>query len=62
MKVREGLPIWVRADGSTRRTPPNKVELLLGDDDPPDQNYTDIEEGTPLTAQKARCHATGAEI
>eukprot|EP00975_Prorocentrum_lima_P040385 8476532-Prorocentrum_lima.AAC.1 len=49
--------MWVRADGSTRRTSPYKVDLLLRDDDQPDQDL----EGTPLTALKAQRQATGTD-
>eukprot|EP00975_Prorocentrum_lima_P035348 7423439-Prorocentrum_lima.AAC.1 len=59
---REDKPMWVRAPESTRRTSLYKVELLLGDDDQPDQDYIDIEEATPLTALQAQCQATGAEL
>eukprot|EP00975_Prorocentrum_lima_P070350 12931445-Prorocentrum_lima.AAC.1 len=52
-------PLWVRADGSTRRTSPYKVETVLGDDDQPDQDYIDMEEEPPLTALKARCQPAG---
>eukprot|EP00975_Prorocentrum_lima_P032321 6787505-Prorocentrum_lima.AAC.1 len=56
------MPTWVRADGSTRRASPYKVELLLGDCDQPDQDYIAIEEETPLTALEAQCQATGVAI
>eukprot|EP00975_Prorocentrum_lima_P055410 11622616-Prorocentrum_lima.AAC.1 len=32
MREPENKPMWLRADGSTRRTSPYTVELLLGDD------------------------------
>eukprot|EP00975_Prorocentrum_lima_P046634 9746556-Prorocentrum_lima.AAC.1 len=47
----ENKPMWIRADGSTRRTYPYKVELLLGEDKL-DSDFIDIEEETPLTALK----------
>eukprot|EP00975_Prorocentrum_lima_P062463 12885793-Prorocentrum_lima.AAC.1 len=62
MRHLEGLPMWVSADGSTRRTSPYKVRLPHGDDDQPDHDIIDIEEETPLTVLKARCQATGAYI
>eukprot|EP00975_Prorocentrum_lima_P006153 1329504-Prorocentrum_lima.AAC.1 len=37
MRGPEGLPLWVRADGSTIRTSPYKVELLHAGDNQPDQ-------------------------
>eukprot|EP00975_Prorocentrum_lima_P037298 7849083-Prorocentrum_lima.AAC.1 len=52
MKDPEDKPMWVWADGSTRRTSLYNVELLLGDDDQPDQDYIDIEEEMPLPALK----------
>eukprot|EP00975_Prorocentrum_lima_P045281 9482075-Prorocentrum_lima.AAC.1 len=58
MRDPEGLPMRVRADGSTRRTSPYKVELLHGDDDLPDQDSFDVEEETPLTALHAPGNAS----
>eukprot|EP00975_Prorocentrum_lima_P058051 12177251-Prorocentrum_lima.AAC.1 len=52
--------MWMRANGSTRRTSPYKVELLLGDDQR-DQHFIDIEEETLLT-QKIQYQARGAYI
>eukprot|EP00975_Prorocentrum_lima_P009903 2107092-Prorocentrum_lima.AAC.1 len=54
--------MWIRADGSSRRTSPDKVELILGEDDQPDQDYIDVEEETPLTAMKVQCQATVAGV
>eukprot|EP00975_Prorocentrum_lima_P005010 1090689-Prorocentrum_lima.AAC.1 len=42
-------PTRIRADGSTRRTSPYRVELLPGDDHPY-QDFIDLEEETPFTA------------
>eukprot|EP00975_Prorocentrum_lima_P051422 10769623-Prorocentrum_lima.AAC.1 len=51
MRDPENKPMCLRAEGSTRRTSPSKVELLLGDDQ--QDTYTiDLEEKTPLTARK----------
>eukprot|EP00975_Prorocentrum_lima_P068125 12918896-Prorocentrum_lima.AAC.1 len=50
--------MWVRADGSTRRTSPYKVELLHENDDQSGQDLIGIEEETPLTALKAQCQAS----
>eukprot|EP00975_Prorocentrum_lima_P023468 4934030-Prorocentrum_lima.AAC.1 len=50
----EHKPVRVRADGSTRRKYPCKVELLPGDDDQPDQDFIGIEEEAPLTALKVQ--------
>eukprot|EP00975_Prorocentrum_lima_P061891 12882498-Prorocentrum_lima.AAC.1 len=40
--------MWIRAGGSSRRTYPYKVELLLGEEDQPDQDFIDLREETPL--------------
>eukprot|EP00975_Prorocentrum_lima_P024311 5114798-Prorocentrum_lima.AAC.1 len=44
MRDHEGLPMCSRADGSTRRTSPYKVELQHRDDDQPHPDSLDIEE------------------
>eukprot|EP00975_Prorocentrum_lima_P054939 11520013-Prorocentrum_lima.AAC.1 len=61
MRDPENKPMWIRADGSTRRTSPYRVELLLGDDQQ-DRDIIDIEEMTPMTALKIPYQARGAEI
>eukprot|EP00975_Prorocentrum_lima_P045983 9617375-Prorocentrum_lima.AAC.1 len=48
-----GLGRWLNQKDIT------KAEFVHGYDDPPDQDYIDIEEETPLTALKAQCQATG---
>eukprot|EP00975_Prorocentrum_lima_P014802 3139556-Prorocentrum_lima.AAC.1 len=53
--------MWLKPDGSTRRTSPYQVELLLGDDQQ-DQDFIDLDEETPLTALKIQHQARGAEI
>eukprot|EP00975_Prorocentrum_lima_P003761 821328-Prorocentrum_lima.AAC.1 len=40
--------MWIRAE----RTYPYQLELLLGEDDQPNQDFVDIGEETPLTALK----------
>eukprot|EP00975_Prorocentrum_lima_P034768 7305592-Prorocentrum_lima.AAC.1 len=52
MRDPEDKPMWVRANGSTRRTSPYNVDLLLGEDDQPYQDFIDNDEETPLTALK----------
>eukprot|EP00975_Prorocentrum_lima_P008331 1779252-Prorocentrum_lima.AAC.1 len=61
MRDTENKPTWIRADGSTRRTSPRRVELLLGDDQQ-DHDFIDLEEETPLTDLKIQYQARGAEI
>eukprot|EP00975_Prorocentrum_lima_P008830 1882265-Prorocentrum_lima.AAC.1 len=51
MRDPAGNPRWVRADGSTRRTSPYRIEFLLGDDQL-DQDFIDLAEETTLTALK----------
>eukprot|EP00975_Prorocentrum_lima_P057425 12044988-Prorocentrum_lima.AAC.1 len=58
----ENKPMWMRADGSTRITSPYKVELPLGEDDHPYQDFIDIEEATPLIVLKDQYQARGAEL
>eukprot|EP00975_Prorocentrum_lima_P015477 3277566-Prorocentrum_lima.AAC.1 len=53
--------MWIKSDGSTRRTSPYKVELRLGDD-PQDQDFMDLDEETPLTDLKIQHQARGANI
>eukprot|EP00975_Prorocentrum_lima_P056537 11854097-Prorocentrum_lima.AAC.1 len=61
MRDPEGRPMWIRANGSTRRTSPCREELLLGDDHI-DHDFIELEEETPLTALKIQYRACGAEI
>eukprot|EP00975_Prorocentrum_lima_P058100 12186263-Prorocentrum_lima.AAC.1 len=51
MRDPENKPMWIRADGSTRRTSPSRGVLPLGDDQQ-DQGFIGLEEETPLTALK----------
>eukprot|EP00975_Prorocentrum_lima_P067534 12915439-Prorocentrum_lima.AAC.1 len=60
MRDPEGNPRWIGADGSTRRTSPFRVELLL-EDDQLDQDFINLEEETPLTALKVQYQARGAD-
>eukprot|EP00975_Prorocentrum_lima_P013626 2897747-Prorocentrum_lima.AAC.1 len=53
--------MWIRADGSTRRTSPYKVDLLLGYTQQ-HEDFIDLDEETPLTALKILYHARGAEL
>eukprot|EP00975_Prorocentrum_lima_P044077 9244461-Prorocentrum_lima.AAC.1 len=46
MQDPEGNPMWIRANGTTRRASPYRVELLRGDDQF-DQDFIDLEEETP---------------
>eukprot|EP00975_Prorocentrum_lima_P011343 2411366-Prorocentrum_lima.AAC.1 len=57
----ESKPVWVRSDGSTRRTSPHAVELQLVADQQ-DQDFIDLDEETPLTALNIQYQARGAEI
>eukprot|EP00975_Prorocentrum_lima_P013598 2888122-Prorocentrum_lima.AAC.1 len=61
MNDAENKPMWIRAAGSSRRTSPYKVELLLGEDQPY-QHVINLEEETPLSALKRHYPARGAEI
>eukprot|EP00975_Prorocentrum_lima_P053165 11151827-Prorocentrum_lima.AAC.1 len=51
MRDPENKPMWIRADGSMRRTYPYKVELLLGEDQH-DPDFIDLDEETQLNALK----------
>eukprot|EP00975_Prorocentrum_lima_P004443 963674-Prorocentrum_lima.AAC.1 len=52
MRDQKNKPMWIRADGSQRRTYPYRVELLPQEEDQPDQDFINLEEGTRLTALK----------
>eukprot|EP00975_Prorocentrum_lima_P039306 8261819-Prorocentrum_lima.AAC.1 len=53
--------MWIKSDGSTGRTSPYKVDLLLGYDQQ-DQDFIGLDEETPLTPLKIQYQARGAEI
>eukprot|EP00975_Prorocentrum_lima_P061271 12845434-Prorocentrum_lima.AAC.1 len=54
--------MWIRADGSSRKTSPYSVDLLLGEECQPYQDFIDLEEETPLTAREVQYQARGAAI
>eukprot|EP00975_Prorocentrum_lima_P041785 8780050-Prorocentrum_lima.AAC.1 len=62
MRDPEEKPISVGVDGSTRRTSAYKVELLLVDDDHPDQDYIDREGEPRFDCFEGTGQATGADI
>eukprot|EP00975_Prorocentrum_lima_P049623 10383636-Prorocentrum_lima.AAC.1 len=51
MRDPENKPMWIKLDGSRRRTSPYNVEFRLGDDQK-DQVFIEMDEETPLTALK----------
>eukprot|EP00975_Prorocentrum_lima_P050454 10568512-Prorocentrum_lima.AAC.1 len=62
MRDPENKRMWIRADGSTIRTSPYTVELLLGEDQR-DPDFIDLDEETPLIALKIQyLKHGGAEI
>eukprot|EP00975_Prorocentrum_lima_P011575 2461192-Prorocentrum_lima.AAC.1 len=56
----ESTPICVRADRSRRRTSRYKDEILLGEEDQPDQDFIDLEEETALSALKGTVSSQGS--
>eukprot|EP00975_Prorocentrum_lima_P007032 1507977-Prorocentrum_lima.AAC.1 len=56
MKDPDGYTMWVRYDGTGRRTIPSQVQLQCWGADEDDFDLVDLEDAIPLPALQPQCH------